>query len=82
MWIHCKFGWELVFDAIKLADTYLPGQCLAPTSECCGGTCTNLQTDASNCGACGNAVSHFSIPFCFILAPWIQYMDITSPIMH
>jgi hypothetical protein len=31
-----------------------PG-CCAPGLVCCGGACIDVQTDARNCGACGNA---------------------------
>ena len=29
--------------------------CSQPTPNCCGGVCTNTQTDFKNCGTCGNA---------------------------
>jgi hypothetical protein len=42
----------------------ITADCGSPTPSCCTGACTDLQTDPTNCGACGNVCNAATNPSC------------------
>src|SRR5579884_3138994 len=49
---QCAGGTGGACYCTQIGNSYVPCQ---PGDTCCNGTCSNLQTDAQNCGTCGNA---------------------------